>query len=204
MGMIPSTHYSLFARLKVAEQKKDAWERLHALYHETIYRWCLRHGLQPADAEDVTQVVWAHLLRALPEHEHDGTRPFRCWLKAVVVNAIRDRLRAEGRRPGGRGVGGSFQERLADLEDASSMEDLAVEIESQKDHDLAAAMNRVQARVGQSAWQAFWLLAVEELPAAEVAIRLRMTLGSVYQARYRVSSLLAQEWNGLHGQQAQT
>src|SRR6478672_4626885 len=98
--MIPSTHLSLFAALKDSEHQRSAWERLHGRYHETIFRWCLRHGLQPADAEDVTQTVWTRLLRGLPEHEHDAGRPFRCWLKAVVANAIRDRFRAEGRRAG--------------------------------------------------------------------------------------------------------
>ena len=200
--MIPSTHLSLLVALKALDQREAAWERFQKLYHGTLLQWCLRHGLQPADAEDVTQAVWERLLRSLPEHEHDPSRPFRSWLKAVVINAIRDLFRAARRRPGDRAVGGSsFQDRLAALEAAESVEDLVVAIEGQEDPDLKAAVERVQARVGEATWQAFWLLAVDGLPAGEVAGHLGMSIGSVYQAKYRISSLLAKEYSGQRGRQ---
>jgi RNA polymerase sigma-70 factor (ECF subfamily) len=200
--MIPSTHLSLLVALKASDQRDAPWERFHRRYHETIVRWCLRRGLQPADAEDVTQAVWARLLRSLPEHQHDPSRPFRSWLKTVVANAIRDLFRAQRRHPGDRGIGGSsLQDHLAALETAQSVEDLVEAIEGQQDRDLDAAVQRVQARVGESAWQAFWLLAVDGLPAAEVASRLVMSIGAVYQAKYRISSLLVQEYSGQCRQQ---
>jgi RNA polymerase sigma factor (sigma-70 family) len=199
--VIPSTHLSLLAALKASGQREAAWERFQRLYHGTILRWGLRHGLQPADAEDVTQAVWERLLRSLPGHEHDPSRRFRSWLKAVVANAIRDLLRAARRRPGDRAVGGSsFQDRLAALEAAESVEALVEALEGQQDADLSAAVQGVQARVGELTWQAFWLLAVDGLPAAEVAGRLGMSVGSVYQCKYRVSALLAQEYSGRGGQ----
>ncbi len=201
--MIPSTHLSLLVALKATEQRGAAWERFQARNHETIFRWCVRRGLQPADAEDVTQAVWARLLRALPEHQHDPSRPFRSWLKAVVANAVRDLFRAEQRRPGDRGVGGSvFQERLAALED-EGVEELVGAIEGQQSAELDGAVERVKARVGEATWQAFWLLTVDELPAAEVADRLGMSVGSVYQAKYRTSGLLVREYAGESGQEAQ-
>lgn len=194
--MIPSTHLSLLVALKGPGQRDTAWERFQKRYQEPILQWGLRHGLQPADAEDVTQAVWARLVRALPEHEHDPARPFRAWLKAVVANAIRDCFRAQQRRPADRGVGGStFQERLANLEGGDSVDDLAGVIEGQKDQDLDAAVEQVRARVGTAAWQAFWALTVDGISAADAALRLKMTVGSVYQAKYRVGSLLAQEYS---------
>jgi RNA polymerase sigma factor (sigma-70 family) len=198
--MIPSTHLSLLVALKASDQQGAAWERFQGRYHDTIFQWCVRRGLQPADAEDVTQAVWARLLRALPEHQHDPSRPFRSWLKAVVANAIRDLFRTEQRRPGHRGVGGNFQERLAELEGEESVETLVEAIEGQESSELSAAVERVKGRVGEGTWQAFWLLAVDGLPAAEVASRLGMTTGSVYQAKYRTSSLLVQEYSGQCGQ----
>src|SRR5262249_49567095 len=129
--MIPSTHLSLFIALKAPDQRDVTWERFQSRYHDTILQWCARHGLQPADAEDVSQAVWARLLRSLPEHEHDPSRPFRSWLKAVVANAVRDLFRAQQRHPGDCGAGGStVLERLAALE-AESMEELAEAIEGQ-------------------------------------------------------------------------
>src|SRR2546421_3993370 len=109
--MIPSTHLSLLCALKASHLREAAWEQFQRRYQETILRWCVRRGLQAADAEDVTQAIWVRLLRSLPEHEHDTSRPFRSWLKTVVTNAIRDFLRSARRHPGNRGVGGSsFQD----------------------------------------------------------------------------------------------
>jgi RNA polymerase sigma-70 factor (ECF subfamily) len=198
--MIPSTHLSLLVALKASDQRDAPWERFHRRYHATIVAWCLRRGLQPADAEDVTQAVWARLVRALPEHRHDPSRPFRSWLKAVVANAIRDLFRAQRRHPADRGIGGdSAHDHLAALETARGADELAEAIEGQTDPDLDAAVQRVRARVGEASWQAFWLLAVDGQPAAEVAGRLGMTLGAVYQAKYRISSLLVREFSGRRG-----
>jgi RNA polymerase sigma-70 factor (ECF subfamily) len=197
--MIPSTHFSLLVALKASEQRDAAWQRFHGRYHDTIVQWCVRRGLQAADAEDVTQAVWARLLRALPEHDHDPSRPFRNWLKTVVANAVRDLFRARQRHPGDRGLGGSDVGPLAALEAEEGLEELASAIEGQQDPDLAAAVARVQARVGETTWQAFWLLAVDGLPAAEVAGRLGVSVGSVYQAKYRTSTLLVQEYTGPRG-----
>src|SRR5439155_26849261 len=60
--MIPSTHLSLLVALKASGGREAAWGQFHRRYHETITRWCIRHGLQAADAEDVTQAVWTRLL----------------------------------------------------------------------------------------------------------------------------------------------
>jgi RNA polymerase sigma-70 factor (ECF subfamily) len=202
--MIPSTHFSLLVALKASEQREAAWERFHERYHNTIVQWCVRRGLQPADAEDVTQAVWSRLLRALPEHEHDPARPFRSWLKTVVANAIRDLYRAQQRHPGDRGLGGDGpQDLLATLESPDSLDDLASAIEGQQDPELNAAVERVQAKVGTATWQAFWALAVDGVPAAEVAARLGMSVGSVYQAKYRTSNLLVREYTGQRGPEAQ-
>src|SRR5262245_17356709 len=100
--MIPSTRFSLLNALKDADQLNAAWERFQKRYEETILGWCARRGLQPADAQDVTQKVLISLFRSLPQHEHDPSRSFRSWLKAVVNNAIRDVYRNALRHPGDR------------------------------------------------------------------------------------------------------
>src|SRR5262249_51372211 len=47
------------------------------------------------------------------------------------------------------------------------------------------------ARVGAGTWQAFWLTAVDGRPPRAVAAELGLSVGAVYQARYRVGALLA-------------
>jgi RNA polymerase sigma-70 factor (ECF subfamily) len=195
--VIPSTHWSLLAALHGTAGADTAWGRFHDRYRETIHRWCLRRGLQPADAEDVTQGVLARLWKPLPDHPPDPTRPFRAWLKAVVENAVRDYLRTARRHPADHAAGGSSaRDRLADLEAPAASDDLAAAIEAEPDPDLAATVGRVKERVGERAWQAFWRLTVDGVTAAAAAAELGMTVGAVYQAKYRVGELLAREYPG--------
>src|SRR5262249_2916572 len=103
------------------------------------------------------------------------------------------------RHPGDRGVGGSdARAHLAGLEMPGDLDDLAEAIEGQTDPDLEAAVQRVKARVAAVTWQAFWAQVVDGQSAAEVAQQLGIGVASVYQARYRVSHLLAQEYSGPH------
>jgi hypothetical protein len=53
---------------------------------------------------------------------------------------------------------------------------------------------RVKERVGDRIWQAFWLKTVEGRRGAEIAQRLGMTVGAVYQAGSRARSLLEREF----------
>jgi RNA polymerase sigma-70 factor, ECF subfamily len=139
--------------------------------------------------------VLLRLVRALPNHQHDPSRPFRNWLKALVENAIRDFYRAQNRHPADRGVGGSdVQQALANLVDPNGLEDLADAVEGLNDPRLAAAMDRVRQRVADTTWRAFWAATADGRPAAEVAAELGISVGSVFKAKYRVASLLAQEY----------
>src|SRR5262245_2912712 len=192
--MIPSTHLSLLAALKDDHQREAAWEQFWKRYRETIFRWCIRRGLQAADAEDVTQSVLTNLSQSLPRYQHDPSKGrFRSWLQAVVNNAIRDLERAARRRPGDQGVGGSnFNERLLQVE---ALDDLARAIEGQgtergNEPDLEAAVKRAKARVEEVTWKAFWRHVVDEQPAREVAQEIGLSVASVYQAKYRVARLL--------------
>ena len=57
-----STHASLLVR--AATRQIGAWERLVSLYAPLVYRWCRHWGLQPSDAENVGQEVFARLAHA--------------------------------------------------------------------------------------------------------------------------------------------
>ncbi len=152
--------------------------------------------LQPASAEDVTQAVFVKLLEALPRYEHDSSRPFRNWLKAVVHNALRDGHRAERRRPGDHGVGGSgARHDLANLIDPGTLDDLADAIETLTDPALAAAVERARARA-RDTFEAFWRVVVDGRPARDVAAELGMSVGSVFKAKYRVAVMIGEEYGG--------
>ena len=109
---IPSTHISLLCDLRADGRRDEAWAVFHARYRDVILGWCLRRGLSPDGAEDLTQDVLLKLFQQLPQYHHDPARgQFRGWLKAVVNNTLTDFWRRQQRRPDQGAVGGTtFQE----------------------------------------------------------------------------------------------
>src|SRR5262249_31119736 len=55
------------------------------------------------------------------------------------------------------------------------------------------AADRVRRDVREHTWQAFWLTTMDDLPAAEVGVRLGISTGAVYIARSRVMARLRME-----------
>ena len=73
-------------------------------------------------------------------------------------------------------------------------EDLARKLEEAFDLELLeAAKLRVRLRVAPQTWEAFRLVALESLPAAEVADRVRLQVAMVYVAKSKVQKLLQEE-----------
>jgi RNA polymerase sigma-70 factor (ECF subfamily) len=175
----------------------EAWSAFVRRYTPKLLAWCRQWNLQPADAEDVTQEVLHRLARyprGLPYDPAKGN--FRSWLKTLAQHAWSD-LR-ERRRKAGWGSGDPAVQRLLEAqEDESGFVDaleagFALEV-------YGEAMARVQLRVSRSTWEAFRLLAVEGQSGAEVAARLKMTVGAVYMAKSRVQEMLRQEVQKLGG-----
>jgi RNA polymerase sigma factor (sigma-70 family) len=84
----PSTRPSLLLRVRSA-QDAEAWREFEAAYRNLIVRYCMRRGMQLADAEDVQQTVLAKMSRSLRNFEYDPARGrFRSYLGRCVRNAI--------------------------------------------------------------------------------------------------------------------
>ena len=83
-----TTQPSLLLRIRDSSNS-TAWNEFEAKYRELISRYCRRRGLQPADCDDVQQIVWLHLSKGLREFEYDPKRGrFRGYLGQVVRSAI--------------------------------------------------------------------------------------------------------------------
>jgi RNA polymerase sigma-70 factor (ECF subfamily) len=151
--------------------------------------------LQPADAEDVAQIVLLRLAEKIRAFDYDPSRSFRGWLKTVTHHAWHDYV--ERRRLVGR-CGNQALESL--LESRQAPDDLNDFLEAEHQHSLLEqAMIRVQARVEARTWEAFRLQALERQTASEVAPKLAMPLSAVFMAKSRVQAMLREEVRRLEG-----
>ena len=57
------------------------------LYGPALLKWCLRHGVQEADAQDISQEVLLQISRQIQRLQYDPALSFRGWLRAVVHGA---------------------------------------------------------------------------------------------------------------------
>lgn len=81
-------------RLVAAAKHGDAmaFGRIFDIYHRPIYRFIVARTHSPADAEDLTQLVFLKALEALPRYEARGI-PFGGWLFRLARNAVIDHAR---------------------------------------------------------------------------------------------------------------
>ncbi len=81
-------------RLVAAAQSgdADAFGQLFDHFHQPVYRFIASRVQRPADAEDLTQLVFVKALEALPRYEARGI-PFGGWLFRLARNVVIDHIR---------------------------------------------------------------------------------------------------------------
>lgn len=188
MSDAPATRLSLLVRLSDARDD-DAWSQFVEIYAPLVYGYARKHGLQDADAADLTQDVLQAVSGAIRSFEYDPRRgSFRGWLFTVARNKLRNFLTVQNRP--GRGSGDSdVQQRLNELP-AREDEQSAWWDEEYERRVFAWASEQVRGRFCESTWQAFWQTAVEGKTGPQAARELRMTVAAVYLAKGRVMARL--------------
>ena len=80
------------------------------------------------------------------------------------------------------------------LSSLEAREDLVARLEAEFDLELLEAATKVVVgRVAPNTWEAYDQTARQGCPAPEVAVRLGMRLGTVYQAKSSVARMLQEE-----------
>jgi RNA polymerase sigma-70 factor (ECF subfamily) len=186
----PSVSSSLLAGLR--DRRPDAWHRLVGLCHPTVARWCLRAGLQPADAEDVAQEVFRALTGNVGRFERgEQGRSFRGWLWGITRRQLFAHRR---RRPVAAAGGTAAQQRLAELPEPP---DDPSDVTTGPGELLRRAVTLLRAEVEERTWQAFWRAAVEGQAPADIAADLGLTVNAVYLAKARLLRRLREEFGAL-------
>src|SRR5437667_8501877 len=103
MSDAPATRLSLLVRLRDARDD-EAWTQFVDLYAPLVYGFARKHGLQDADAADLTQDVLRAVAGAIGKLNYDPRRgSFRGWFFTVVRNKLRNFLSARKRQDQGSG-----------------------------------------------------------------------------------------------------
>lgn len=193
----PSTRPSLLVSIRDC-QNGAAWSQFVEIYAPLIYGYARRHGLQDADAADLTQEVLRTLSTAARKLDYNPQRgSFRGWLFTVVRNKLRD-LVARNKRPG-QGSGDTDVQELLDNETAGA-DGIACWDHEYEQRVFVCASEQVQCEVERATWQAFWQTAVEGKPGKVVAAQLGMSVAAVYLAKSRVMARLKETVRRLTGE----
>lgn len=159
------------------------------MYRESVRAWFQRRGAQDATAEDLTQNVLLQMYKSLSTYKSERG-PFRPWLRTVLHHALCDFQRSAGKQALARGGNDSdahaFWDQLADLHVATDLESSLHFVDSALD----TCVSQVRREVAPQTWQAFYQTAIEEQEPRGVANALGMSVAAVYQARYRVTTML--------------
>jgi RNA polymerase sigma factor (sigma-70 family) len=189
------TSLSLLERLRL-QPDQESWQRLVELYTPLIQAWLLRHGVAPADADDLTQEVMTVVVREIPNFKHNQ-KPgaFRSWLRTITANRLRASWRSRERRPITPG-GSDFQKMLDELEDPES--GLSRLWDQEHDQHVARrVMELVKPQFEPATWQAFRRVVLDGVKATVAASELNVSVNAVLLAKSRVLSRLRQEMQGL-------
>ena len=172
----PETRQSLLLRLQ-QDSDVQSWTEFEQMYRPAVFRLARRRGLQPSDAEDLTQRVMLAIVNKLSQWEVDRQRgSFRAWLLTVTRNEVVSHFRKQLR---------------LNHETVDENRHGVPELEEQVDWEFRRAVFRsltrqIQSEFEPATWQCFWLTAVEQQSAQEVANALGLSLGAVYKNKSRV------------------
>lgn len=207
MDGITVTSLSLLRR--VQQRDAAAWARFVQLYSPLVYAVARSMGLQPPDAQDVSQDIFLKLANVMNEYRHTGS--FRGWLATLTRNRVLDVVRARQHRPAAQG-GTDFQAILnavaqrpaADAEISRWLEPPT----PREDPLLLRALTLLESEFAPETFKAFWRMEIDGNTAEGVARELgwhdehfpRKGANRVRQAKARVLKRLREEFAELIGQ----
>ena len=189
MSDSPDTRPSLLVRIRQASDG-EAWSQFVEIYAPLVYGFYRRHGLQDADAADLTRDVLCAVAKTARDLDYDPRRgSFRGWLFTVAQNKLRNFVTR--RDPRGQGTGNSDVQRILQEQPAREEQDSWDHEYEQRLFGWAA--DQVRRSVEESTWQAFWQTAVQGNKPSVVAKELGMTVANVYRAKNRVMNRLKEQ-----------
>jgi len=188
------TSVSLLERLRSAPDEA-AWRRLDDLYRPLIRRWLRRDRSLGEEAEDIVQKVMQVLTCELPGFQRQRDGSFRKWLRTIMAHHVLGHHRAQRNRP--LALGAPLDEcPLAQLSDPKNELSLLWDQEHDR-YVLRRLLELVEPMFKPKTLEAFRRVVLDEVPAAQVAEELGLSVSAVYLAKSHVLKKLREEAEGL-------
>jgi RNA polymerase sigma factor (sigma-70 family) len=195
-----ATRRSLLTRLKNWDDG-ESWREFFQTYWKLIYSVGLKSGLTESEAEEVVQETVITVARTMDRYRYEPEKcRFKTWLMRLTRMRIVDQFRKRGpdfaSRPlrGETASGESWEEQIPDP--TTPFVETLWDEEWHKNL-IDAAMDRVKRRVKPEHYQIFYLSAVKELRAPQVAKTLGISTAQVYLVKHRVAALVKKEVQNL-------
>jgi RNA polymerase sigma-70 factor (ECF subfamily) len=185
---------TLLIRLASCPTDAEAWSLFVQRYSGIIYGWCCRCGLQDADAQDVSQNVFAALLRGLPSFDRSRGR-FRGWLFTVVRHCVSDWCNDPVQRQE-RGTEAARKQLASEQARRSLEARLDEEFDLER---LETAEKTVCLQVAPHCWDAYQLRCKQGLTLREASARIGIPQGHVSKYALRVRDMVASQVHLLEG-----
>lgn len=167
---------------------KDAlvWEEFDARYRRILVGVGVKLGLDEEAASEAAQETLVQFVRDYREGRYDrGKGRLRAWIIGICRHRVADAHRRRARERGRRG-----ESAMVDLADEQTV--CAAWEEEQRRVVFARAMEvlRESTRTSVRTIRAFEMLAMGNVPAAEVAVELGLETAEVYRIKHRMTERL--------------
>lgn len=167
---------------------EPVWSQLDARYRPVIAGLARRLGLKDSDAEEVAQQALSEFVRAYRDGRYDRNKGrLSSWILGIAHHTTL-RLMRDSRHA--RPVGGEGRNDLADIADESTLRSIWTDERDRAILARAMSMLRDESSVDDRTMQAFELVALRGVPAAEAAAQSGMSVDQVYVAKSRMTRRL--------------
>ncbi len=181
------TSLTLMGELRQNPTNEQAWLALAERYGPRVHGWLLRHNVQPADAEDITQEVFVKLYKNREKFHYDPRGSFRSYLTTMVRNCWIDWLERQTRQR--HTVEIRYLSGQVSLQESINALEQSIEIEYQLEL-LQQAEKVLRLQVKPQVWASFEQVVYHQKKPEVVAEELGITREAVYKNKKRTQQKL--------------
>jgi RNA polymerase sigma-70 factor (ECF subfamily) len=160
-----------------------AWTHIDARYRAVIAGLARRLGLRDSEADEVAQQTLSEFVRAYRDGRYDREKGrLSSWILGIAHHTALKAMRT-GKRDGSSAA-------LEDVADEPALRSIWTDERDRCILDRALGLLRDESSVDDRTLQAFELVGLRGVPAAQVAEQCGMTVDQVYVAKNRVTKKL--------------